>query len=527
MSSLVADKHPVVGRVRAADLHHSIFTTFARAVAEGVDVTRLDALKTLSASSPMMPVLVRSDIVQEHLEQKIKQARSSAERARRRSAETDGKASDRWAATAEDLDNDADRLQRELEAEIETAKGVPAGLPDIFDADVTLVLAVLRRLAVCEFQLTPAECDQVQDVLQLHGIKPVGDHFEWSASLLLPWDGAVLQVGPVSGVVAATGLRRVPTPPPLSKSQPAFASRVDLRYEALQLGVSSRGSRLLAVATSTLPDMPANLVAWLKHKDPDRLSHGWQDAAFMRLLEQVYTDPALRWNPGQWLRTSPKRQHLADLVAGCGGRLNGEEFKAAAEILGLVYTDLHHNTVPPKRARELPWVPSVQRESEWDKATPAADAVLVSWPCWQCGGWAAGVLRVPEVTGSLICRACAALPHVAGVVAPADYLGLVLPEHPRLRDAVDAVLNFRTRMREDPPPLAIVPGRWHSRYDDDTLVRLLAREAALISHPTDEQVVRAALGALGYERKGGAAAPRLLRLWQRRKAQELPPESTA
>lgn len=524
MSSVVADGHPVIGRIRAGELHRSVFEAFVAAFECGVDARRVDALVTYRSVAGT--VTVRREDQKLTLERDIAEATAAAKQARKlalkwsaRSVEEDdefARESDRYAETAFNNGQRIARLQAQLKVHEAAPEPADLPLPDAFETDADLVVAVLRRLARCAFQLTPSECADVQEVMQLHWIEERTEGFRWSASLLLPYDGHVLSLGPVEGTVQATGLPSLHAAG-LAQRENAVGQRKAVRYRAQQSGVSVKVGRLLALGDEYLPRLSETVLGLVAGQGPQAgTPDEWADEAFLGLLEETYGCGDLRWNPGIFLRPSPKRQALTDVVAAAGGCMTGEEFKLVAEMVGLRYRDLHSFTLSPTRGRELPWLPSVTRDGSWAKSTDAQQSLLRSVFCPDCALPATGVLRVPEVIGSLVCRRCRRLPARAAARLPVDYLDLLLPETAGLGPVTERLRLFRSERREDLEVAAVVPGRWHSRYSDERLTVLL-RDAAIELGPDAEQsaVVDAVLQQLGYVRRGGSATPRLRALWVR------------
>lgn len=513
MSSVVADTHPVTGRVGTAELHRSMFMTFVDGIRTGIDVRLADALT--SYRSALRPVVVNVDDQRRVVEAEIKQSKAKAEQYRELAGEwreRDKDESDRYAELAHTAARRARALEPKL-AEIEASPSTHGiELPDVFTTDVDMLVRVLRRLAACDFQLTPDECADVQDIVRLRSLTPEGNGFRWCASLLVPYDGVVLELGPMSAVIPAAGLVMPAPTAELVERERAFASRIDVTFRAIKLGLPKKGAKLLALAGQHLPTLPA---AVLDHLDPDVPGRqGWCEGAFLAHLVQTYSDPALRWNTTVWLRPNRQRQAIADLVAAAGGSLAGDEYDAVCHLVGLTVDDRHQYTVSPDRQKELPWLPSVVRDGSWARSTPASEAVLRSRLCPSCAQPATGVLRVPCVPGSLVCRRCGETPAARGLRVPPDYLRLLLPETTGLEAAMTELAAYR-RLRElRKDEIVIVPGRAHGRYSDKTLTRLLRQVAGELVDPDETTVVDATLQRLGYVRRGGAAAPRLRRLWQ-------------
>lgn len=520
MSRPKSGTRPIIGRVRTDDLHRSVFEGFIAAFEEGVDVARVDALASYTAA--LAPAItVRREDALSSLRHDLVAAERDVEIALKLAAKHLGQSKaddDEHAGLAERYDKQAlaaqrnvGRLQAELAA-VDAAVPQPSWqLPDVFEADAQMIVAVLRRLARCSFQLTPAECQDVHDILQLDGIEYVGDgQFRWTASLLLPYDGHVLSLGPVQGLVAATG-RQMPAVIALEQRAGALAGSAGLRYRAEAAGLSRRAGKVLALASQYVPLLPEVLLTHLEGGDLSAVAGAdaaWRHREFLSGITATYTDPDFRWNNTAYLQVNTKRQAITDVVAVAGGAMSNEEFKAVADLVGLQYRDLHSFTVPADRPRELPWPPSVRREGSWARSTPASRARVVSIDCPNCVSPATGVLYLPEVVGALVCRQCMGMPAAPGRHLPGQYAELLLPVTANLDAVAEHIAALRRRAPAPAQP--VKRGLAHGQYTDAELLSLLRRiQSGQPAEVGVDALVQGALDSLGYVRRARAASERL------------------
>lgn len=283
------------------------------------------------------------------------------------------------------------------------------------------------------------------------------DEIRWSVDLLVPADGRVVVLGPITGTVSRRGRLRPPVVNTSSSTVNAAILRQQLRH---QLGkdkfLSARAAGILALAP--FPQLPLAVATALgapslltetafSDSDGRATDDAWSDPGLIAHLGQVYSE--LDWAHKSYISVSRPRQTLVDLTAAVGGTLTIEELALFEELLDLPTSSGYLNTLPETGSRARFALPPVIREGDWSRSSPASAALIVSRHCLTCSQPATRVVPVPEVPGDLLCGSCFRPPAAPELRFPAAHAELALPEHPQLAEAVRQIEQFREERRAE------------------------------------------------------------------------------
>lgn len=405
-------------------LHHSIYSTLTRALSDGLPAVRLDGMDALRVLDDSL-ISDRNAARAERLRAELGNHQQVAQRLARRlgTEEDDGVAS----AIRDQLKRTQAAIEvtrRQLD-EVETLVPVGDELSD-FTSETDFLLLGLSCLVGDAATVTQDKAAALATLFHQPRIVVEGRRAHWSLYLLVPAEGEVVRLGPLSGSVAVAGRAKSPAELRDSGHLPGGGLvRRDLRTRLEERGWPKN---LASCAASS----PGSLIARVildqdvPHLDgPD----GFDAGAFLEHVRTVWVDGA-PWDGRVYLRTHPKRQVLTDLVAALSGQASVAQVRAVAAELGLGETDPYRLTQPMANGSAKLWTPPVRRVGSWSTGTPRTETFMDSRRCPSCGSPATGVTRTLEVPGDLLCRVCLVSPLDPldrPLVFPYLYRDLALP----------------------------------------------------------------------------------------------------
>lgn len=445
-----ADGHKIAS-LKRVDLHRAIAEATALAFRDGVEAAGADGLAALDAQGRRV-IVDRSEARRLSLRERLDEERRIARRLRDQVVrEVDPEVARAYETDARDHTLEVKRLEEEL-ARVGSREVTPR-LPDSFTGEVDFLLAGIESLLDPTGMVDREDAENLEAVLKDLRIEVVDEEWcEFSLYWQIPANGSVVNFGPISGRVPRQG--RVMTPAERQVVEHGGPSRVERRklvHRLEQAGYPYSVARAVSIApfTQLAEVLLGGEPRW--SDNPDSFDHG----AFNAYLREVYG--RLRsWDAGTWCHTNPKRQCLADIVAALGGSTRLDQLQHVAQFFGIKNSDLHPLSLPRLKEGTPIWEPSIKRVGPWTAATTAEGSLVESHLCPGCGRAATAVVRVPEVPGSMLCRACAVSPFLPSLQFPLSYLELALPETSIPDELLTEALRMKSGSRRKGPRPSIL-----------------------------------------------------------------------
>ncbi len=416
-----ADGHKLAS-LKRVELHRAIVEATARAFREGVEAAGADGLAALDARGRRV-VVDRGEARRLALKERLEGERRIAKRLRDQVVrETDLDVARAYEMDARDHTLEVKRLEEEI-ARVGSHDVVPS-LPDSFTGEVDFLLAGIESLLDPTGMVDREDAENLEGVMKDMRIEIIDEDWcEFTLFWQIPANGSVVNFGPVVGRVARQGRSMTPAERQVvERGGPSRVERRQLVHRLEQAGYPYSVAR--AVSIAPFPQLAEALLdgepRWSDASDT------FDHSTFNAHLRRVYRE-LQSWDAGTWCHTNPKRQQLADIVAALGGVARLDQLQHVARHFEIKDTDLHPLTLPRQKEGAPVWEPSIKRVGQWTAATTAEESLVESHVCPTCGEPATGVVRVPEVPGSMLCRKCVVSPFAPSLQFPRDYIGLALP----------------------------------------------------------------------------------------------------
>lgn len=450
----------LVAYVAADDVMRGLVTGLRDAMRAGAPVV---LRRSYFSTSSRTGALHAFDTVQIRLRALRRDLTAAQTRARRAddaylSAEDDDAAA-KWAARSRKETEAVKHLTQQLEGLLAEPQESDPG--DVIEVHGAPVEAACRRL------LSGGDYTQ-QDRDALLTIFPElrmsqGSDGQWTGHAVarLPGAEGSVEVGPFAFHIGSGGYgsqtMRSLLPPPPSASR-ARGSRSETYQQLLELGLCAEAARTLQ--NSVFTEMP-HVVLWASGAGdlPGWVGTEWRDEAWAAWLLQVYADPEFRYlGNGQYVRLSPTRQAVVDVVAARGG--SADTPTLAMELPTLPRATVWSFARPKSDGRHIrPWGPVISDTGSNHKGNGTM-RVALSKRCPE-GHIATIVARVPEMPGDLLCECGLPVGMVDGLLvaprAPEPYQQLRMSEpHWRASLAKRREQTARASVRHTQRTLAIL-----------------------------------------------------------------------
>ncbi len=416
----VGQKMAVIGR---AELHRSIVSTLGRGLRDGVPGVLLDGVDAYDSVSGMIMVNARRATI-EHLSEKASELDRKSTRSRHLAEdEQDDKVAAGYRDDARTYSREAEAIRDEVERR--RAETDPTEVPLQFETAVDVLLSGLAVLLDPSGSVDNDVQAFLQRILHNFSFAVDGDEVVWRGQLLVSANGRVVALGPFTDSVARLG--RGLSPAELDTIGIGTDAAIERRRHTVELTKIGYPQRVAASIVCAPGGYLARALLGQEVIWPDCPDDFDHDRFNAHIRQSWPKDVA--WANKMYNLTNPKRQELTDLVAAIGGRIRMDQAEASCRKLKIVRTDLYPlSTANVSANPAIPdWQPSVRRTGSWDRSTSTSESYLDSIPCPKCGLPATAVVRVPEVPGSLLCRACLISPALPDLPFPPMYERLALP----------------------------------------------------------------------------------------------------
>jgi hypothetical protein len=407
-----------------ASFHKDILATISRSLREGVPVTTLDGFASIP-NIDGMALINENRINLERLNRNFKNLEARARNLRLLAAdETDQQSRTEY---QEDARRESKRLT-EMKVEIDRLSNQEIKpLPIQFTSETEYLIAGLSALVSSDtgrIQLETATA--FQSILHEFQVEAKGDRVHWSTCLLVPADGRVVVIGPFKGSVPAIGRKKSPADlDSLNYSLGAGISRRSVVSKLQDAGFSYHRSRAASLAPGgyLARVLLGEEVIW------PQCNSDFNHERFNSHVRQIWSKN-FSCSKTFYCWSNPKRQAVTDIVSNLGGRAYREQIWPLLKSFEIEDKHLIFMTqeIVSTRQGALPWPPSVVRLGEWNTGEDNNLKMLGSVFCQLCGNPATAVIRVPEVSDSVLCRSCCVMPSQPDLPFPRMYLDLALPE---------------------------------------------------------------------------------------------------
>jgi hypothetical protein len=392
-----SSSNAVTWTIDKSALGREIALRTAEAFRDGIPGAVLDGLASLGAEGRVV-LLDRKAERLELLRDRLESAARKETRARRLAIEEeDERVADGYRADARHHAQDQRLIQTQI-AELETDNGRP-NLPDVFEGEVEYLLAgvscLLRPL------VSRDEPDALSRVLELELFEVSPRQLGFRVYWLVPAGGGVVRFGPIGGTVPCRSRNLTPAEKDrLSGPTTTTHDRRIVTHSLLVAGYSELAS--LVATNCPFPE----LVQALLSEDPTwpGVPDGFDHAEFNAHLTSEFRK-LVHWRKTSYCYAYPKRQVLTDAVAALGGRASIVQVARLLRPYEVSLKAIYQLTVAGNtetRSSE----PCAHRVGKWSKHGGMATKLVESIQCVGCGEPATAVTRIPEVSGSLICRRC-------------------------------------------------------------------------------------------------------------------------
>lgn len=411
-----------VAQLDRVELHRSVVSEIATVLRHGVPARRLDGLRAyrdVDALRLMNATEARAAAMQ------------TAARDARRRADVQLRAAEDCQSPEEEKAvrelarkhlRDASRLEHEIAA-LEKQRDT-VELAESFSGEVDYLLAGLSALASEDGLIDSDVAHALRSVLRDFTIRVEQGAAHWQLCLLVPCDGGVVSLGPISGRVPLRGLAN--TAAHLARPPAAGAAKKTRERDLKRL----KGAGYSTLAARVAVNAPHHeLVAALVGDEPpwEATRAGFDAPRFHGHLCETY-HALTSWNANTYCLNNRSRQAFVNYVAEAGGSVTLRHMRDAMPSLGLkqsaFYALLDGRTT--SSGNVIP--PALRRDGVWGTHRRfATSALITSILCPRCGLPATAASLIPEVPGGLLCRTCLVAPAQPTLVFPDIYAEFSLP----------------------------------------------------------------------------------------------------
>lgn len=449
----------LVAYVAAEDLMRGLVTGLRDALRTGTPVVLRRSYFTATGSSDRAHSFDMAQVQLKALRRELTAAQVRARRADQAylSAEDDTAAA-KWRAISQKEEASVIDLSHALEA-VQAEQDVDACPSDHVEVHGNSVEVACRRL-LAGGEYSQQDRDALQTVFPELSLSQ-GPDGQWTGKAVarLPGAEGSIEIGPFTFGVGSGGYGsqtvRSMLPPPVSADRDR-GSRAEtlrrLRDAGLQIGAAQ------SLLNSVFPAMP-HVVLWAagQARLPPWIEDDWHDEAWAAWLLSVYSDPDYRFlGNGQYVRLSPTRQAVVDVVASSGGRADIRALAAAVPTISRA-TVWTFARLQRHGQHIRPWAPVIDDLGS-RLARDASSRVATSRRCPD-GHIATIVARIPEMPSNLLCDCGLPVPLEDGGAAPRapkPYLQLRMSQaHWRAELERRSRLSERSAVAHKPRTLAI------------------------------------------------------------------------
>ena len=415
------------------ELHRSIVEGVASALESGVRVALLDGhsayidlerFVTINNQKARLDHLIRE---QEDAQSLAKKARAFAVR------EEDPDLVEAYREDARHHANRARRIAHSISAMRD--KEIATEVPDEFTAETDYLIYAIASLLTDDGRLPAEARSALRTVLHSFDLAQEGSMIRWRMELLVPADGKVMILGPITGTVPVRGRQLAP-----AELAAVGAPHLSSKTRSRRIHDLEKAGYPRDLATTACLAPAPQLVEALLGYDPEWPNNDseFNHRAFNEHLRNEWGSHPV-WAKGVYIQTAWVRQAIADLVANQGGSAPIADLRAGLRALGLRSDTIHRYSQPgpAKDPRTPPWPPTVVRIDDPSSGSNYGAAIFANPTCPVCDKPATAVVRVIEVPDAILCRDCLVMPSRPDLVFPRIYAGLALPcvEIPRMQTA--------------------------------------------------------------------------------------------